>query len=435
MYRVFYNCDNITSLDLTDWDISGTSGIMNQCFASMNKLETLDISGWDVSAATSANSMFEYTGAATGIVITANNLNWTNATTFSRAFYVTKATSLILNNWTFKTGASLSQMFRSLSYNSFIGQVELDLSTWNVSNVGNMASMFFNAKGLKNLNVTNWDISSVTNLVSWLISCTSIEKIIGLNTLRADALVSLTGAFKSCHKLSFTTDNFHDDFSVNSNLIQTNETFYEVGKNLAEADRGAFPNVTNWNMQSVTNVYAMFRRSEFANGSTTNPSWNLASFSGSLGLLYYECLGLSEIDWTNVTLKASSGVTDMTNFSGRGNVNNTYLTSVKFGANCNFQDVGRWNYSFRNNINMTTLQFDSSVNFSSVTQMTDMLRSVPLDTQYYDALLVGLDATNNNNSVSLNASVCNYTLGSSAETSRIQLVTNQLWTITDAGGV
>ena len=125
----------------------------------------------------------------------------------------------------------------------------------------------------------------------------------------------------------------------------------------------------------------------------------------------------------------------MSAFTGRGNTSNTYLTSVKFGANCNFQDVGRWNFSFRNNINMTTLQFDSSVDFSSVTQMTDMLKSVPLDTQYYDALLVGLDATNNNNSVSLNANLCNYTLGSAAETSRTQLVTGQSWTITDAGGV
>ena len=435
MYRMFYNCDNITALDLTAWDISATSGNIIQCFANLNKLETLDISGWDVSGATSANSMFELTGAATGVVITANNLNWTNGTTFSRTFYQTRTTSLILNNWTFKTGVSLGQMFRSLSYNSFIGQVELDLSTWNISNVGSMASMFLNARGLKNINITNWDISSITNLSGWFDTCTNIEKIIGLNTLRANSNVSLSQTFNNCYLLSFTTDNFHNDFAVNPTLTNTNLAFYSLGRNLAEADRGAFPNVTNWNMENVTVVNQMFRRGEFANGSIHTASWNLASYSGSFYLFFYECLGLSEIDWTNVTLRASAGVTDMSAFTGRGNTSNTYLTSVKFGANCNFQDVGRWNFSFRNNINMTTLQFDSSVDFSSVTQMTDMLKSVPLDTQYYDALLVGLDATNNNNSVSLNANLCNYTLGSAAETSRTQLVTGQSWTITDAGGV
>ena len=84
---------------------------------------------------------------------------------------------------------------------------------------------------------------------------------------------------------------------------------------------------------------------------------------------------------------------------------------------------------------MTTLTFDSAVSFAATTSMATFANAAPLSTASYDALLIRLDATNNNNSVVLYLNLAQYTLGSAAETSRTQLVTNQSWTITDAGGV
>ena len=142
--------------------------------------------------------------------------------------------------------------------------------------------------------------------------------------------------------------------------------------------------------------------------------------------------GVSVIDWSNVTIAAT--LTNMNVFWSYYNGTKS-LTSVTFGANCDFSGVTTWERAFENQSLLTNLDFDSGVSFASTTNMISMLYNCNVDTADYDALLIRIDATNTRNSVTLTANLSNYTLGGAAEASRTQLVTNQFWTITDAGGV
>lgn len=64
MNSLFYNCYNISKLNLKDWDVSKVINF-TQTFYGMRKLVELDISGWDLSANTNSgtsatNSIFSY---------------------------------------------------------------------------------------------------------------------------------------------------------------------------------------------------------------------------------------------------------------------------------------------------------------------------------------------------------------------------------------
>ena len=58
MSRMFYNCYNLTLLDLSNWDTSNVTN-MNNMFYNCSKLTTLDVSNWDTNNVTNMCSMFE----------------------------------------------------------------------------------------------------------------------------------------------------------------------------------------------------------------------------------------------------------------------------------------------------------------------------------------------------------------------------------------
>ena len=58
-----------------------------------------------------------------------------------------------------------------------------------------------------------------------------------------------------------------------------------------------------------------------------------------------------------------------------------------------------------------------------------------LSTVNYDATLVSIDSQAVTNNVSINFGSAQYTLGTTAETARTNLINDHTWTITDGGGV
>lgn len=104
MNQMFYNCRNLTNLDLSGWSTSNVT-TMGTMFYSCSNLNKLDLSNFDTSNVTSMSSMFQ--GCA----------NLTN----------------------------------------------LDLSSFDTSNVIDMGTMFFNCSKLKYLDIRNFVFDKVTN--------------------------------------------------------------------------------------------------------------------------------------------------------------------------------------------------------------------------------------------------------------------------------
>jgi len=121
--------------------------------------------------------------------------------------------------------------------------------------------------------------------------------------------------------------------------------------------------------------------------------------------------------------------------------NVTNFQSCFFGASVFNQPLNSWNTSsatrmdgmFRN-----AVAFDqdiSSWDITSVTNLNNFMAGATLSTVNYDALLVGWEAQAPSTGVTVDFGSSKYSIGSSAEVARNELITTYSWTITDGGGI
>ena len=439
-YRLFFNCDAITTLDLSNWNTSSFNGSTSgQTFYGMNNITSVNITGWDVSNITQAVSWFYSSGnSGAGFTLTAPNMDWSNCTNLAQFFFRCHMTSADVSNWTLNpSGTSISQTFRGIGENVVAtGGLNLDLSTWvNTGAVTNIASLFLISRGLTSVNITNWDLSHITNFETMFSSCYYLEEIIGLDTQRWDSATSMEKAFYQLYRIKFDAHNFHNDFGANWSVTNFNQCFYRCGFSLAVGSRGVIPNIVNWDMSSAVNVLWFFRDSEFADSNQTfapSSSWDLSGLAATdLAFFAYNSTGIETFDWSNVTL--TSAITSMSGFIRVVNSGTTHprtLTTIIFGANCDFSGVTTWNNFAQSQSNLTTLTFDASVSFAGTTSMASMLTSVPLNITSYDNLLIRAAATNTN-AVALTASSSSFTCSPSAAATAEATLIAAGWTITD----
>ena len=82
----------------------------------------------------------------------------------------------------------MSELFLN---NSTFGHLTLDnITTWNVSNVTNMSSMFKGAS-IFNQNISSWDVSNVTNMTSMFEDAVLFDKFILTWTLNNNVTLNM----------------------------------------------------------------------------------------------------------------------------------------------------------------------------------------------------------------------------------------------------
>lgn len=143
--------------------------------------------------------------------------------------------------------------------------------------------------------------------------------------------------------------------------------------------------------------------------------------------IFRGCSSLTQVpnfnqwDTSNVSTLAYSfeNCTNITDFDVTGmdvsNVTNLGYTFAKFGA-LNLFGLDTWN-------------------ISSLTQAWYFMFGTVIPTTEYDKVLVSWSNLDPINNVNMNFGASKYTLGSDAETARASLISNDLWTITDGGGI
>jgi len=175
---------------------------------------------------------------------------------------------------------------------------------------------------------------------------------------------------------------------------------------------------SSWNVSSVTDMRAMFQDATAFNqdiGSWTVSSVTTMAYMFRLAAAFNQDIGSS---W-NV-----SSVTTM--------------SRMFYGATAFNQDIGSWTVSSVTDMysmfqDATAFNQDiGSWNVSSVTEMSAMFASVTLSTANYNALLVGWDALELQDSVTFNGGNSTY-VSSAAITARANIISTDSWTITDGG--
>ncbi len=169
--NMFFNCSGLTTLDLSDWNVSNVED-MGRMFFSCRGLTTLDLSNWNVSSVKTMSGMF---------------------------YGCSGLTSLDLSSWDVSNAENMSGMFGGCT-----GLTTLDLSNWNVSSVKDMSTMFYGCSGLTSLTL-NWPIinpyaiqlTDMSNMFSGCSSLTTLE----LSDLNTTRVTDMSNMFYGCTKL------------------------------------------------------------------------------------------------------------------------------------------------------------------------------------------------------------------------------------------
>ena len=170
MDRMFINCNNLTSLDVSSFNTSKVTS-MSDMFNSCSNLTSLDVSSFDTSNVTNMSGMFGYCNNLTSLDV--SSFNTSNVIRMDSMFiFCSDLTSLDVSSFDTSNVTNMDRMFNSCSR-----LTSLDLSSFNTSNVTNMSRMFSGCSKLTTLNLSSWNTSNVTNMGDMFYDCGSLTNV------------------------------------------------------------------------------------------------------------------------------------------------------------------------------------------------------------------------------------------------------------------
>ena len=135
----------------------------------------------------------------------------------------------------------MSTMFYNCS-----GLTSLDLSNWNTSNVTNMGAMFYICGNLTNIDVSNWNTSNVTDMSKMFSGCTKLTSL-DLSTWDTNKVTNMGTMFNNCLGLTSL-----DLSTWDTNKVTTMQNMFSYCSDLTSLG------LSNWNTSKVTNMLDMF---------------------------------------------------------------------------------------------------------------------------------------------------------------------------------
>nr|DAK04309.1 MAG TPA: protein of unknown function DUF285 [Caudoviricetes sp.] len=181
MEKMFYNCSNLTSLDLFTYfntsKVTNMRGMFHNCY----NLATLDLSSFNTSKVTNMNCMFA----------------------------------------------------------NCPGLISLDLSSFNTSNVTTMLNMFYDCAGLTTLDISNFDTSNVVDMMGMFINCSNLTTIKGVIDMKScECYVDM---FYNCPKLKgIKIKNPPSGFELYSGLFRSQYTIVDDESDFLERINNMF---------------------------------------------------------------------------------------------------------------------------------------------------------------------------------------------------
>ena len=175
MYRMFYGCSSLTSLDLSSFDTRNVTE-MSEMFCGCSSLTSLDVSSFDTRNVKNMGGMFQG----------CSNL-----------------TNLDVSNFDTRNVSKMTSMFSSCS-----NLTSLDVSHFDTGNVTDMRYMFSDCSNLTSLDVSSFGMGNVTKMSSMFAGCSGLENIYCNDTWSCP---SSSDMFSGCSQLSdYSASNTND---------------------------------------------------------------------------------------------------------------------------------------------------------------------------------------------------------------------------------
>ena len=202
MSYMFWNCKNLSSLDLTNFNTTKVENMFGMFFF-CEKLSSLVLSNFNTANVTDMSNMFSYCINLSSLDIP--NFNTAKVTDMSYMFNMCQIlTELNLSNFKTEKVKNMKYMF------SYCNMLEkLNLSNFNTAEVTNMSGMFCGCYKLPSLNLSNFNTAKVTNMSQMFYTCKELPSLdlTNFNTAKATNMQEM---FKGCSTLQtiYVSDNF-----------------------------------------------------------------------------------------------------------------------------------------------------------------------------------------------------------------------------------
>ena len=202
MSYMFWNCRNLSSLDLTNFNTTKVENMFGMFFDCEN-LSSLVISNFNTANVTDMSNMFYLCKNLSSLDIP--NFNTANVTDMSYMFDTCqKLTELNLSNFKTEKVKNMRYMF------SYCNKLKkLNLSNFNTANVTNMTCMFINCKELSSLDISNFNTAKVKDMSSMFKNCQVLSSL-DLSNFNTTKVTDMSGMFSGCSTLQtiYVSDNF-----------------------------------------------------------------------------------------------------------------------------------------------------------------------------------------------------------------------------------
>ena len=286
---MFYNCKNITSIDLSKFDNDKITN-MNSMFCGCSSLKYIDFYSMNTKNVTDMANMFNG----------CNNLNNLNLFDFNTEKVTT-----------------MKKMFYDC-YNI----KNLNLSYFNTENVTDMSYMFYSCKKLESIDLTYFNTKNVSDM-SYMFSYSEIKDL-DLSSFDTKNVTNMERMF-----YHFKSQNVNLSFLNTEKVTNMREMFF--GASITSL------NLSSFNTKNVTDMSSMFMNSH-------NLRYvDLSSFSSdkveNIQWMFYWCNNLRKIDISNFDLNKINNKIDIFGLSSFSRINESAysgpknLRSVKINKN------------------------------------------------------------------------------------------------------
>lgn len=353
MQLAFYNCNSLETIPVRDWDTRSVM-YMDKAFGNCTSLVNLDVSKWDTSKVVELTNTFYHCSSLKTLDVskwkTSNVLR--SDSLFSGC---EKLTSLDVSKWDTGNITTASGMFSACR-----ALTSLDISKWNTSKMTNISSMFNSCATLTTLDVSKWDTSNVTNMKSIFSSCPSLTTL-DASKWNTGKVIDMSGVFSYCKSLtSLDVSKWNTSKVVDMNYVFSNcekLTTLDVSKwdtsnvtNMRAMFSGCSGltslDISKWNTANVTDLSSLFA---FDNklASLDISKWNTGKVT-NMGQMFNFCLKLTSLDLSTWNTSKVTSMWAMFNSC-------TSLTAVKIN-NWDTSKVTNMKKMFSDCTNLTTIE-------------------------------------------------------------------------------
>ena len=194
MYRMFYECNKLSSLDLSNFNTANVTN-MEEMFYSCQNLSSLDLSKFNTEKVTNMSGMFY--GCQNLSSLDLSKFNTKEVKHMNSMFESCSAlSSLDLSNFNTANVESMSGMFAGCQKLS-----SLTLSNFNTANVEFMDNMFNGCSVLTSLDLSNFNIKEVRYMYSMFQACSALTTIYASDEFVTTKVEIGSDMFSGCTKL------------------------------------------------------------------------------------------------------------------------------------------------------------------------------------------------------------------------------------------